>query len=49
MQLAIRHETLYRYTASQAYSIQQLHMTPRAEPQQTVLSWRLVTPGHCHS
>ena len=47
MQLAIRHETLYRYTASQAYSIQQLHMTPRAEPQQTVLSWRLVTPGHC--
>lgn len=49
MQLAIRHETLYRYTASQAYSIQQLHMTPRAEAQQSVLSWRLVTPGKCHA
>jgi transglutaminase-like putative cysteine protease len=49
MQLAIRHETLYRYTASQAYSIQQLHITPRAEPQQAVLSWRLVAPGQCHA
>lgn len=49
MQLAIRHETRYRYTARQAYSIQQLHMTPRAEPQQGVLSWRLSAPGHCHA
>jgi transglutaminase-like putative cysteine protease len=49
MQIAIRHETLYHYTARQAYSIQQLHMTPRAEPQQTVLSWKLVAPGHCHA
>jgi len=47
MQLSIRHETLYRYTQSQAYSIEQLHLTPRAEPQQQVLSWQIATPGHC--
>jgi transglutaminase-like putative cysteine protease len=49
MQLAIRHETTYRYEAAQAYSIQQLHITPRAEPQQSVLSWHIHTPGHCHA
>src|SRR4051812_40031471 len=49
MELTIRHETVYRYTAPQAYSIQQLHITPRAEAQQSVLSWRLHTPGHCHA
>ena len=47
MQLSIRHETLYRYTQSQAYSIEQLHLTPRTEPQQQVLSWQIATPGHC--
>ncbi|MET0981975.1 MAG: transglutaminase family protein [Telluria sp.] len=47
MQLSIRHETLYRYSQAQAYSIEQLHLTPRAEPQQRVLSWKLHTPGHC--
>lgn len=46
MQLAIRHETLYRYSVAQAYSIEQLHLTPRMEPQQRVLSWRITTPGH---
>ena len=49
MLLSIRHETLYQYTLPQAYSIQQLHITPRAEPQQTVLSWHISTPGHCHA
>ncbi|HZV67319.1 MAG TPA: transglutaminase family protein [Telluria sp.] len=49
MQLAIRHQTLYRYTAPQAYSIQQLHVTPRAESQQSVQSWHIHTPGHCHA
>ena len=49
MQLAIRHETTYRYQADQAYSIEQLHITPRAESQQSVLSWRIHTPGHCHA
>jgi len=47
MQLSIRHETLYRYSRPQAYSIQQMHLTPRAEPQQRVLSWKISTPGHC--
>jgi transglutaminase-like putative cysteine protease len=47
MRLSIRHETLYRYTQAQAYSIEQLHLTPRAEAQQHVLSWKITTPGHC--
>lgn len=47
MQLSIRHETLYRYTQAQAYSIQLLHLTPRVEAQQRVLSWRISTPGNC--
>lgn len=49
MQLSIRHETSYRYTLAQAYSIQQLHLTPRVEAQQRVLSWRIATPGNCHA
>jgi transglutaminase-like putative cysteine protease len=49
MHLSIRHETLYRYTEPQAYSIEQLHLTPRAEPQQQVLSWHIATPGHCEA
>jgi transglutaminase-like putative cysteine protease len=49
MQLSIRHETLYRYSVAQAYSIEQLHLTPRPEPQQRILSWRIGTPGHCVS
>jgi transglutaminase-like putative cysteine protease len=49
MQLSIRHETLYRYSVAQAYSIEQLHLTPRAEPQQRVLSWRITTPGQCNA
>ena len=49
MKLSIRHETVYRYAASQAYSIQQLHVTPRLEAQQQVLSWSLNTPGACHA
>jgi transglutaminase-like putative cysteine protease len=49
MQLSIRHETLYRYSVAQAYSIEQLHLTPRTEPQQRILSWRITTPGNCNS
>ncbi|WP_426193513.1 transglutaminase family protein [Massilia sp. DWR3-1-1] len=45
MKLSIRHETIYRYAASQAYSIQQLHVTPRLEAQQNVLTWNLQAPG----
>lgn len=49
MKLSIRHETVYRYAASQAYSIQQLHVTPRLEAQQHVISWNLSTPGACNA
>jgi transglutaminase-like putative cysteine protease len=49
MQLSIRHETRYSYSSPQAYAIQQLHLTPRAEPQQQVQSWQLSMPGHVHA
>ncbi|HJV01763.1 MAG TPA: transglutaminase family protein [Burkholderiaceae bacterium] len=49
MRLTIRHETRYSYTQPLAYTIQQLHLTPRAEAQQQVLSWQLATPGHVHA
>jgi len=45
MRLSIRHETVYRYTAPAHYSIQQLRLTPRPEPQQRVLAWRIDAPG----
>lgn len=48
MQLSIRHETSYTYTATQAYSIQQLHLTPCAEAHQRVLNWHLNTVGQIH-
>jgi transglutaminase-like putative cysteine protease len=49
MQLNIRHETRYTYTTPLAYTIQQLHLTPRAEPQQHVLAWTIAMPGHVHA
>src|SRR4029077_2996300 len=45
MRLSIRHETKYRYTTPAHYSIQQLRLTPRVEPHQRVLSWRIDAPG----
>jgi transglutaminase-like putative cysteine protease len=45
MRLSIHHETAYRYTAPAHYSIQQLRLTPRSEPHQRVLSWRIEAPG----
>ena len=49
MHLTIRHETRYTYTLPLAYTIQQLHLTPRAEAQQHVLSWNIAMPGHVHA
>lgn len=49
MLLNIRHETRYTYTTPLAYTIQQLHLTPRKEPQQHVLSWHIGMPGHVHA
>lgn len=46
--LSIRHETIYRYTAPLAYTIQQLRLTPRVEPHQHVQSWTIATPGQRH-
>ena len=45
MRLSILHRTTYRYTAPVHYSIQQLRLTPRDEPHQRTLRWRLKTPG----
>ncbi len=49
MHLTIRHETCYTYSAPLAYTIQQLHLTPRTEPQQQVRSWQIAIPGHVHA
>jgi len=43
--LSIHHETVYRYESPAVYSIQRLHMTPRAEPLQRTLDWTINTPG----
>jgi len=45
MRLAIEHETIYRYSAPVSHSVQVLRLTPRAERQQRVLSWKLQAPG----
>jgi len=45
MQLHIRHETRYRYEETVSYSIQSLKLTPRVEPGQRVLSWKISAPG----
>ncbi|MFZ6771239.1 transglutaminase family protein [Undibacterium sp. SXout7W] len=49
MQLAIRHQTIYRYSAPLTYTIQQLRLTPRTELLQRVLSWQIRTGGHQHA
>lgn len=43
--LSIHHQTVYRYGSPAVYSIQRLHMTPRAEPLQRTLEWAITTPG----
>jgi transglutaminase-like putative cysteine protease len=45
MLLSIRHETKYGYSAALGYTIQLLHLTPRVELHQHVLSWQLTAPG----
>lgn len=48
MQLSIRHETAYRYTAPLSYTIQQLRLSPRVDAHQRTLSWQISTPGQRH-
>lgn len=45
MRFSIQHETVYRYTVPVNYSIQQLRLTPRLDPNQRVLSWQITAPG----
>ncbi|GGY05252.1 transglutaminase family protein [Massilia dura] len=49
MQLSIRHQTRYTYSEPLAYTIQQLHLTPRIEPQQHAVHWKLLAPGHLNA
>lgn len=48
MRLSIRHETVYHYTTPLSYTIQQLRLSPRADPHQRTLSWHIETPGRRH-
>ena len=48
MRLSILHRTTYRYASPVYYSIQHLRLTPRDEPHQRTLRWRLKTPGKLH-
>ena len=45
MQLNIRHNTLYRYSKSVVYTIQQLRLTPTNGPAQRVIDWHIQTGG----
>ena len=45
MQLAIRHDTVYRYAAPVHYSIQQLRLAPLTTPAQIVTQWHVDAPG----
>jgi transglutaminase-like putative cysteine protease len=45
MQLAIRHDTVYRYEAPVHYSIQQLRLSPLTTPAQIVTQWVVDAPG----
>jgi transglutaminase-like putative cysteine protease len=45
MLLTIRHETRYEYEELVSYSIRALKLTPRSDPGQRVLGWRVHTPG----
>lgn len=45
MQLHICHETVYEYEDPVSYSIQALRLTPRSDPGQRIVSWRVASPG----
>ena len=47
--LSIRHQTVYRYSAPLAYTIQQLRVTPRAEAHQHIRSWTITNSGYRHA
>jgi transglutaminase-like putative cysteine protease len=45
MLLSIRHETIYRYSHKVDHSVQIVRLTPRPEPGQRTLRWKLTSPG----
>ena len=45
MLLSIRHETVYRYSRKVDHSVQVVRLTPRLEPGQRTLRWKLTSPG----
>jgi len=45
MLLSIRHETVYRYSRKVDHSVQIVRLTPRLEPGQHTIRWKLVSPG----
>jgi transglutaminase-like putative cysteine protease len=45
MLLSIRHETVYRYSHPVDHSVQIVRLTPRPEPGQRTLRWKLSSPG----
>lgn len=49
MQLAIRHDTVYRYEAPVRYSIQQLRLAPLTTLAQIVTQWQVDAPGKLDS
>jgi len=46
MRLHIHHATHYRYDEPASYSIQHLRLTPRLDPCQQTIGWRISAPGH---
>jgi transglutaminase-like putative cysteine protease len=45
VKLYIDHRTSYRYELPASYSIETLRLTPRNDPMQRLLEWRLSAPG----
>jgi len=45
MRLTVRHKTRYRYDAPLANAMQQIRLTPKTGPGQTVVDWTIKAPG----
>jgi len=45
MRLTVRHKTHYRYDAPLANAMQQIRLTPKTGPAQTVIDWKIDAPG----
>ncbi len=45
MRLIIKHSTRYHYDHAPKHMIQLLRLTPRLDPHQRVVAWRIATPG----